>query len=136
MTYDLLVTIADVVSVVLILLGTLLTLIAAIGLVRFPEVLSRMHVATKPQILGLLFILFGLALRLRSLLVLGLLVLVGLFQLFTAPVAAHMVGRASYRTRLISSKHLVVDELENDLVSGRYQPEADDADDTDELNTP
>ena len=47
-------------------LGALLTLIAAIGILRFPDVLTRMHSATKPQVLGLLLILLGLGLRLRD----------------------------------------------------------------------
>jgi multicomponent Na+:H+ antiporter subunit G len=41
--------------------------------------------------------------------------LVALFQLLTAPVAAHMVGRAGYRTGKVSSDRLVVDELTSDL---------------------
>ncbi|MEH3068771.1 MAG: monovalent cation/H(+) antiporter subunit G [Aeromicrobium erythreum] len=63
MTTDLLV---DVASGALLLLGSALALVAAIGLVRFPDVLTRMHAATKPQTLGLLMVLAGLALRVRD----------------------------------------------------------------------
>ena len=50
----------DIVCAVLILGGSALALTAAIGVVRFPDTLSRMHSATKPQVLGLLLVLAGL----------------------------------------------------------------------------
>ena len=61
-----LVDVADTGAAICLLLGALLTLIAAIGILRFPDVLTRMHSATKPQVLGLLLILLGLGLRLRD----------------------------------------------------------------------
>jgi multicomponent Na+:H+ antiporter subunit G len=89
--------VADVAAAVCLVIGALLTLIAAIGILRFPDVLTRMHSATKPQVLGLLVVLVGLALRLRDPGTTGLLALVALFQLVTSPIASHMVGRASFR---------------------------------------
>lgn len=90
--------IADVAGLVLIMLGALLCLAAAVGLVRFPDLLSRMHAATKPQVLGVLLVLLGVGLRTRSGLDIGMLVLIGVFQMLTIPVGAHMVGRAGFRT--------------------------------------
>ncbi len=46
--------------------GALLSLAAGIGVLRFPDALDRMHAATKPQVLGVLLLLLGLALRLRT----------------------------------------------------------------------
>ncbi len=103
--------VADVAAAICLSLGALLTLIAAVGILRFPDVLTRMHSATKPQVLGLLLILAGLGLRLRDPGSIGLLVLVGLFQLVTTPVASHMVGRASFRAGQVRHDLLVVDEL-------------------------
>ena len=103
--------VADVLAAVCFLLGALLAMIAAIGLLRLPDLLSRMHAATKPQVLGLVLILVGLALQLREPKAIGILVLVGLFQLLTTPVANHMVGRASFRAGQVRGDHLVVDEL-------------------------
>lgn len=80
---------------VLILGGAIWSLIAGIGLLRLPDVLTRMHAATKPQVLGLLMILLGVALRLRDANDITTLILVGLFQTWTVPVAAHMVARAA-----------------------------------------
>ncbi|HEV7625648.1 MAG TPA: monovalent cation/H(+) antiporter subunit G [Streptomyces sp.] len=102
---------ADVAAVVCIMAGAVLCLLAGIGLLRLPDVLTRMHAATKPQAFGLLLVLLGAGLRLRSWADVGTLVLVGLFQLLTVPVAAHMVGRAAYRSGRVDREHLVVDEF-------------------------
>jgi len=103
--------VADVVGTGCMLAGALLCLLAGIGLLRLPDVLSRMHAATKPQSLGLLLVLIGAGLWLRSPIDLCTLLLVGLFQLLTSPVAAHMVGRAAYRTGRLDREDLVRDEL-------------------------
>jgi multicomponent Na+:H+ antiporter subunit G len=102
---------ADVVAASCLVTGALLALVAAIGILRFPDVLTRMHSATKPQVLGLLLILVGLGFRLRDPGTIGLLLLVALFQLVTSPVASHMVGRASFRAGQVRHDLLVVDEL-------------------------
>ena len=93
------------------LAGALLSLAAGIGVLRFPDVLDRMHAATKPQVLGVLLLLLGLALRLRTPRDLGMIALVGIFQLATAPVAAQMVGRAAYRSGRVDRALLDTDEL-------------------------
>lgn len=113
------VVVADVVAAILLLSGASLSLVAALGLVRFPDLLSRMHAATKPQVLGLILILVGVGLRLRDPEVTGLLLLVALFQLLTAPVAAHMISSAAYRTGHVRHDVLIVDELEPELEQER-----------------
>ena len=107
--------VADVVSVLLMLGGAFLCFAAGVGVLRFPDLLARMHAATKPQVMGLVLVLAGLALRLRSGGAVWALVLVVVFQLLTAPVAAHLVGRAGYRTGKVRSEMLVVDELTAEL---------------------
>ncbi|HEX5533324.1 MAG TPA: monovalent cation/H(+) antiporter subunit G [Actinomycetales bacterium] len=101
----------DTAGLVCILAGALLSLAAAIGLLRFPELLSRMHAGTKPQVLGVLLTLVGVGLSLRSGLDIGMLVVVALFQGLTIPIGAHMVGRAAYRTDVIRETDLAFDEL-------------------------
>lgn len=105
----------DVLAAVCLLGGSFLAFAAGMGLLRFPDVVARIHAATKPQVLGLVLMLLGLALRLRSWPMLGMLVLVAAFQMLTAPVAAHMVSRAGYRTGTVPRDTLVVDELTDDL---------------------
>ena len=99
----------DAVAWLCLILGALLSLSAGVALLRFPDLLSRMHAATKPQVLGLLLILTGCALSLRD--HLGVMLLVAVFQMATAPVAAHMVGRAGYRSGRVREDLLIADEL-------------------------
>ena len=101
----------DVIAGACLLSGAVLSLAAGLGLLRFPDLLARMHSATKPQVLGLLLILTGTALRLGNVVDITTLALVGAFQLAVAPVAAHMVGRAAYRTGQFRRDLLITDEL-------------------------
>ena len=101
----------DVLSAVLLLTGVGLAVAAAVGLVRFPDVFSRMHAATKPATLGLLCVTVGAALQMEQGSDAVKLLLVAAFQLLTAPVAAHMIGRAAYRSGTGALDDLVVDEL-------------------------
>ena len=101
----------DTVALVLVLIGAVLCLTATIGLLRWRDVPTRLHAATKPQVLGLVLVCLGLGLQLRDARASGILVLVVLAQMVTAPVAGHMVGRASYRAGQVRGDLLVVDEL-------------------------
>jgi multicomponent Na+:H+ antiporter subunit G len=104
-------TIADVVAAVCLLAGAFLCLTAGMGLVRFPDVLSRMHAGTKPQVLGVLLVMVGAAIRLHGWSASWMLLLVAAFQLLTAPVSAHMISRVAYRRRHVRRDLLLVDEL-------------------------
>lgn len=105
----------------LVIAGCLLALIAAVGLHRFPDLFCRMHAATKPATLGLLCIALavGIAVPVQGSFVKLLLVVV--LQFLTAPVAAHMVGRAAYTSGTEMSDTTVMDELGRDETwSKRY----------------
>ena len=102
----------DAVSAVFMVVGALMSLGAAIGLLRFPDLLSRMHAATKPQVLGLFLPLAAIGLQMRTWWVWPVLVVAWIFQLLTVPVSAHMVGRAGYRTKHLHRELLTADELE------------------------
>ena len=112
-------TVFDLAGAVSVLLGAFLCLAGAIGLARFPDTLSRLHAATKPQTLGLIVILIGLALTLRSWAALTTLVLLGATQFFTSPVSAHLVGRAAYHNGRVDESTLEVDELSDALERSR-----------------
>lgn len=101
----------DVVASVLLLSGVALTLLAGIGLLRFPDVLTRMHAQTKPAVLGLLLVLAGTALAARNLGLSATLLLVAAFQVITAPVGAHVLGRSAYRAGHADREGLVHDDL-------------------------
>jgi multicomponent Na+:H+ antiporter subunit G len=123
--------ILDIASAVCFVVGSFLSLAAGVGVLRFPDLLSRMHAGTKPQVLGVLLGLAGYGLRIRSGPVIWTVVLVALFQLLTAPVSAHMVGRAGYRTGKIVRDLLLIDELTIDLLEAKRastaSPETDDS---------
>ncbi|MCW3492922.1 monovalent cation/H(+) antiporter subunit G [Microbacterium sp. SSM24] len=101
----------DLAVLILILIGALLCLTAAIGLLRFRDVPSRLHAATKPQVLGVILICLAVALSLRSWPVVAFLVPIVLMQLATAPLSAHIVGRQAYRNGTIDETGLFVDDL-------------------------
>jgi multicomponent Na+:H+ antiporter subunit G len=117
----------DLAAALSLLLGAFLSAAAGIGLLRFPDALSRMHAATKPQVLGLIFVVAAIALSARSWSTLLALAPVLLFQLLTVPISAHMVGRAAYRTGNFDAETLVLDELESviDRASREDQPRSD-----------
>lgn len=103
--------ILDIAALVCLVLAALLSAAAGVGLLRFTDSLSRLHAATKPQIFGLLLVIAAVAIDERSLGVFLALVPVFVFQALTAPTAAHMVGRAAYRTGQLDGEIILVDEL-------------------------
>ena len=102
----------EIVASVLILLGAFLALLAGIGLVRLPDVFARMHAATKPATLGLVLICVGAAVTDAGLADVAKLTLVVVLQFLTAPVGAHMVGRAAYHAGGLLDRETVLDELD------------------------
>ena len=108
----------DVVSAVLLLGGALSCLLGAFGLLRLPDLPGRLQAATKPQTLGLLLILAGTALRVELESAVTLL-LVGLFQVITAPVISQLIGRSAYRSGALRRDLLVTDELAREMPGDR-----------------
>jgi multicomponent Na+:H+ antiporter subunit G len=104
----------DVLAAVFLLAGALFCLIGAIGVLRFPDVPTRLQAATKPQTVGLLLVLAGAAVRVKPEYAAGI-VLVAIFQVMTAPVLAQLFGRAAYRTGAADRSVLSVDELDERL---------------------
>lgn len=119
----------DVVSAVFMVVGAIMSLGAAIGLLRFPDLLSRMHAATKPQVLGLFLLLASIGLQMRTLWVWPVLVVAWIFQLLTVPVSAHMVGRAGYRTKHLHRELLTSDELDAVVQKAAAQAAREDGED-------
>lgn len=75
--------------------GAAFTLIAAVGIIRLPDVLTRMHASTKAGTLGATLILLAAAFIFGATSATVKCILAILFLLLTAPLAAHMIGRAS-----------------------------------------
>ena len=105
----------ELIAGVLLLAGAAFVLVSAIGVVRFPDVYMRMHAATKAGtlgaglMLGAASVVFGdLGITVRSFVVF-------FFLLLTAPVAAHVLGRAAYYAGVPRWERTRLDEL-----AGRY----------------
>ncbi|WP_150460962.1 monovalent cation/H(+) antiporter subunit G [Nesterenkonia ebinurensis] len=108
MTFD---AFLDGTAAVFMVVGGLMSLAAGIGLFRFPDLHSRMHAATKPQVLGLLMLVLAAAIMWRSWAWVAIAVLAWGLMILTAPVSAHVVGRAGYRTKHMRADLLTDDEL-------------------------
>lgn len=95
----------EIIIAILIISGAAFALIAAIGTLRFPDALSRMHAATKAGAFGAGLLLLAAAFHFGALaVVIESLLIVGLFYL-TAPIAAQLIGKSSrYLTEYDSSK--------------------------------
>lgn len=106
---------ADVIAAVLLLLGTFFVLVSALGAVRFPDLFMRMHATTKAGTLGAGLILAATAVLFGATATTTKAVLVFLFLLLTAPVAAHVLGRAAYYDGVP-----LWDRTELDELKGKY----------------
>lgn len=85
----------EIIIATLIVTGSAFALIAAIGTLRFPDALSRMHAATKAGAFGAGLLLAAAALHFGTIaVVLESLLIIGLFYL-TAPIAAQLIGQSS-----------------------------------------
>jgi multicomponent Na+:H+ antiporter subunit G len=93
------------------LAGSVLTLLAAVGVVRFGDVLARMHALTKASTLGVVLVLVGGAVTLDHPNDVTSLLLAGALQILTMPVAANLMSRATYLAQGIRSDVDTVDEL-------------------------
>jgi multicomponent Na+:H+ antiporter subunit G len=80
------------------LVGSLLILLSAVGVVRFDDVLARMHALAKASTLGVLLMLAGAAVALHDLNDITSVLLAALCQLLTSPPASNMLSRATYLT--------------------------------------
>ena len=80
------------------LVGSLFVLVAALGLLRLPDLLMRMHAATKAGTLGAGLVLVGVAVSAPETSVMARALATFVFLLLTAPIAAHLIARAAYHT--------------------------------------
>lgn len=114
----------EVLTAALVLVGAALSLIAAIGLIRMPDLPMRMHAATKAGTLGAGLLLGAVAVAysdagvtIRALATIG-------FLFLTAPVSAHVIGRAAYRGGLKLWERTCLDELAADRAAASPSDDA------------
>ncbi|PWH81420.1 monovalent cation/H(+) antiporter subunit G [Brumimicrobium oceani] len=126
----------DILIMIIISLGTLFILLAAIGLLRMPDLYLRMSVTTKAATLGVGLILLGLALYYMETSITTRVIAIIVFLLLTAPISAHVIGRAAYFVGVPMWKKTKIDDLKgmyntktHDLMSGFEEEEKPEAED-------
>lgn len=98
-----------------IIVGSFFTFAAAIGIVRFPGVLLRMHASTKAGTMGAGCLLLAVAIHFGDYGIVTRCLATVLFLFVTAPVSSHAIGRAAYFSGIKMWSGTIVDELR-----GRY----------------
>jgi multicomponent Na+:H+ antiporter subunit G len=110
-------------------IGAFLMFLTGLGLVRMPDIFTRMHAATKSASLGVALLLLAAALFFQETMVVTKAVVTIAFIFLTAPVAASLLGRAAYARRTPLWEHSVLDEG-RDHIAVRPGPRLDQADRT------
>ena len=109
------------------LVGSILVLLSAIGVVRFVDPLARMHALAKASTLGVLLILLGAAVNLADVNDITSVALAAILHVLTSPPASNMVSRAVYLAQNQPTIIDVVDEGAGPLAlhgSGDIDPDA------------
>ncbi|EFK59015.1 monovalent cation/H(+) antiporter subunit G [Sphingobacterium spiritivorum] len=99
-------------------IGALAILFASIGILRMPDFYLRLSVTVKAATLGVGFFLLCAAIIFPDVSVTTKAIAITFFLILTAPVAAHMIGRAAYITGAKLWKGTIIDDLE-----GKYDEE-------------
>ncbi|MEX2350375.1 MAG: monovalent cation/H(+) antiporter subunit G [Flavobacteriaceae bacterium] len=107
---------SDIIIGILATSGTLFVLLAAVGVIRMPDTYLRISVTTKAATLGIGLILGAAAIYFNDISITSKVLAIILFILLTAPVGAHLIGRASYFIGVKLWKNSVIDDLE-----GKYK---------------
>lgn len=113
-------------------LGTIFVLLASIGLVRMPDTYLRISVTTKAATLGIGLILISAAFYFKEASVTTRVLAIILFIVLTAPVGAHLIGRASYFIGVKMWHKSVIDELEGKYKKVTHELMSNDESDKDE----
>ncbi len=101
----------DYLTAALVLAGGMFGFVAAVGMLRLPDMITRMHASTKAGTLGGGLIMVAVAIHFAEIGITLRAAAAILFLLLTAPVAAHVIGRAAYRGGIRLWERTWVDEL-------------------------
>jgi multicomponent Na+:H+ antiporter subunit G len=99
------------VTSLLMLTGAIFAFLSALGILRFPDLFSRMQAATKGSAFGVTCLLLAVAVHFAELGIATRAIVTIFFVLLTAPVAAHMIGRAAYFVGVPLWPGTITDEL-------------------------
>lgn len=121
----------EIIAQAFMLIGVIFTFVAALGVLRLPDLFMRMHANTKSATLGVGFIMLGAAVYFADITVTTRALAVVLFLLVTAPISSHLLARAAYFSGIPLWEKTLSDELR-----GHYDPQTHNltGDDDDELH--
>jgi multicomponent Na+:H+ antiporter subunit G len=115
-------TMTDILTAFLMIVGCLSMLTSAIGIVRMPDLFTRMHAASKVGTVGVSCAVLAAATHFAELSVVAPVLLTIVFFFATAPIAAHVVGRAAYGTGVRMWEGTVLDEWKKQPERKPYKP--------------
>jgi multicomponent Na+:H+ antiporter subunit G len=101
--------------IVFIAAGALLMFLAGLGILRMPDLFTRMHASTKGASLGAALLLIAASLFFQDLTVTTKAIVTAVFIFLTAPVAAHALGRAAYARKIPLWHKSVLDEARGQI---------------------
>lgn len=118
----------ELIGAILILLGAIISVISAIGIIRFNDIYSRAHAATKTTTLAVLITLVGVFIYvwlgegyMSVRLMLGI-----IFVFITAPVSGHLILRAAYRANIKMTDETLEDELKPAIENNEQNKQSED----------
>jgi multicomponent Na+:H+ antiporter subunit G len=101
----------EIITAIFLVTGALFTLVAAIGVFRLPDLLMKMHASTKAGTLGAGLILVSVMITFDDIGVITRAFATIIFLILTAPIAAHLIGRAAYVSGVEFWKGTIIDEM-------------------------
>lgn len=101
----------EIVSSALMIIGAAFALLASAGVVRMPDLFTRMQAATKASTLGISCVVLAVAVHFGELGITTRALATIIFIFLTAPVAAHMIARAAYFVGVPLWEQTIIDEL-------------------------
>ena len=111
----------DLLTAFLWLAGSAFSLLAALGVLRMPDVFTRMQASTKASTLGLGCLLIGAALQMGDFGTFIRAASIGAFVLLTTPVAGHVIARASYLAEVPLWSGTVLDERRRNAAGASHR---------------
>ncbi|WP_179318066.1 monovalent cation/H(+) antiporter subunit G [Winogradskyella helgolandensis] len=121
---------SDILVGILATFGTVFVLLAAVGLIRMPDTYLRISVTTKAATLGIGLILIAAAVYFNDLSITSRVLAIILFIVLTAPIAAHLIGRASYFIGIKLWDKSIMDDLKGKYKKRTHELSSEDTNDS------
>ncbi|WP_138437124.1 monovalent cation/H(+) antiporter subunit G [Marinobacter shengliensis] len=104
---------SELIVAILLLTGASFMILASVGILRLPDLPTRMHASTKAGAMGAMMTMAGVAVYFADVVVFTRAFAIVIFILITAPIAAHVIGRAGYFLGTPLWEGTVKDELKD-----------------------